>query len=87
MPFDPEKNMNAAEDFMLLLTHTHVVAAARYLHLKNPSFSVKELAKSVTDHFVYFAQHVLRSFNGLRGFCEFVCYLNAFSRLVMEWLV
>ena len=29
VPKDPEKNMDAAEDFLLLMLHTHVVAAAK----------------------------------------------------------
>ena len=39
VPAEPEKNMNAAEDFMLLLVHTHV---------KDP---VKEMAKSIVCNF------------------------------------
>ena len=31
MPTDPTKNMRATEDFLRLLTHTHVVAAAKLL--------------------------------------------------------
>ena len=52
VPPDPEKNMNAAEDFMLLLVITHVVQAARVLHLDNPASSVTELAGSVVEKFV-----------------------------------
>ena len=29
VPLDPEKNMNASEDFLLLLLHAHVIAAAK----------------------------------------------------------
>ena len=28
-----DRNMNAAEDFMVLMLHTHVVAAAKMIHL------------------------------------------------------
>lgn len=52
VPHDPEKNMNAAEDFMLLLLHSHVVAAARVLQLENPTTSLKTLANRVISRFV-----------------------------------
>ena len=52
VPHDPEKNMNAAEDFMLLLLHSHVVAAARALQLENPTTSVKTLANKVIEAFI-----------------------------------
>ena len=35
VPSDPEKNMKAAEEFMLLLLHTHVVAAAKVMQSIN----------------------------------------------------
>ena len=54
VPKDPEKNMNAAEDFMLLMVHTHVVVVARQLMLKTPTFCVKALAKTIVDKFVNF---------------------------------
>ena len=53
VPADPEKNMNAAEDFMLLLLHTHVVQAAQVLQLKNPTSSVIELSDSVVSNFIH----------------------------------
>ena len=53
VPAEPEKKMNAAEDFMLLLVHTHVVAAARHLMLKDPVFCVKEMAKSIVCNFIH----------------------------------
>ena len=31
VPTNPEKNMKAAEDFLLLLLHAHIVAAAEKL--------------------------------------------------------
>ena len=31
VPSSPDRNMNAAEDFMLLMLHTHVVAAAKMI--------------------------------------------------------
>lgn len=52
VPKDPEKNVSAAEDFMLLMVHTHVVAVARQIMLKTPTFCVKALAKIIVDKFV-----------------------------------
>ena len=34
VPSDPQNNMTAAEDFMLLLLHAHVVAAASTMMLR-----------------------------------------------------
>ena len=43
VPNDPQTNMNAAEDFLLLVLHTHIVAAANII---NATDDVKELAIS-----------------------------------------
>ena len=53
LPHDPEKNMNTAEDFMLLLLHSHVVAAARALQLENLTTSVKTIANKVIETFIH----------------------------------
>ncbi len=45
VPKDPEKNMNTAEDFMLLLVHVFVCSAVRQLQLEQPCSNLKELAK------------------------------------------
>ena len=47
VPRDQEKDMNTAEDFMLLMLHTHVVAAAKAIVNIQPVESVQELAKLV----------------------------------------
>ena len=39
--------MNAAEDFMLLVLHTHVVAAPKAILNLQPLESVEELAKMI----------------------------------------
>ena len=54
VPSDPEKNMNAAEDFMLLLLHAHVVQAGKVLQLQtaNSYKSVFDLAESIVDKYV-----------------------------------
>ena len=48
--------MNAAEDFLLLLLHTHVVVAAKVLHSVNPVTSVSELATAIAVNFVRLPQ-------------------------------
>ena len=52
IPSNPEKNMNAAEDFLLLLLHTHVVAAARVMQSINPTANVADLAKLIIINYV-----------------------------------
>lgn len=56
VPLDPEKNMNASEDFMLLVLHAHVVAAAKVVQKSNPKASVQELAGLVLEKFTRFTQ-------------------------------
>ena len=53
VPADPEKNMSSAEDFMLLLVHTHVVQAARVLQFKNPTSSIVKVSDSVVSKFLH----------------------------------
>ena len=52
VPSDPQKNMKACEDFMLLLLHAHVVEAARVLRMKSPASSVSDVARSIIDTFL-----------------------------------
>ena len=50
VPANPEKNMKAAEDFLLLLVHAHVVAAAEQLmEYDFDSESVAAIAKSIVN--------------------------------------
>lgn len=56
VPSDPSKNMNAAEDLLLLLLHTHVVAAAKVLQSVNPVSSVSDLASPIAVNFVRLPQ-------------------------------
>ena len=44
--------MNAAEDFMLLLVHCHVIAAAQYLMQKKPH-SLASLSKEIIEEFIH----------------------------------
>ena len=55
-PSDPSKNMNAADDFLLLLLHMHVVAAAKVLQSVNLVTSVSDLATSIAINFVRLPQ-------------------------------
>ena len=52
MPIDLSKNMNAAEDFMLLILHAHVIAAARVIKDECPNILVGDLANSIVTKFV-----------------------------------
>ena len=52
IPADPEKNMNASEDFLLLVVHAHVVAAAKVMQSMNPTDSVAELAKMIVANYI-----------------------------------
>ena len=45
IPSDPEKDMNATEHFMLLLLHTHVVAAAKVMQSLDVAETLSDLAK------------------------------------------
>lgn len=47
VPSDPSDNVKAAEDFLLVLIHAHVLAAGRLLHSLNNTTSVLYLARSV----------------------------------------
>ena len=46
IPSDPSNNMNTSEDFLLLLLHAHVVAAAKMFGSHK---SVTDLAKSIVN--------------------------------------
>lgn len=44
--------MNAAEDFMLLILHAHVIAAAKAIKLQYPTATVVELANTIVAKYV-----------------------------------
>lgn len=52
VPKDPQDNMNAAEDYFLLLLHAHAVAAAKTIMNLNPQTCVKELARLVVVNYL-----------------------------------
>ena len=45
-------NMNSCEDFLLLLLHTHAVAAAKVIQNFNPQDSASELANAIFVNFI-----------------------------------
>ena len=52
VPTDPKANMNAAEDFLLLLLHAHVTAAAKIILSYNPTDSAEILANRIGANFI-----------------------------------
>lgn len=82
VPPDPEKNMNAAEDFMLLLVHTHVIQAARVLQLKNPTSSAIKLSESIISEFI----HLPRLSSTTRSECDDGVYMYAKELLTLGLL-
>ena len=54
VPSDPQNNMNAAEDFMALLLHAHVVTAAETIADFNPMESVTDVARAIVANFIRF---------------------------------
>lgn len=57
VPHDPEKNMKAAEDFMLLLLHSYVCYAGQLLQSSDYEPSVKDLTDKIVEKFVSFPRH------------------------------
>lgn len=53
VPADPSDNMNSAEDFLLLLLHSHTISAAKAIQSLNPLTSVVELATAIIIKFVH----------------------------------
>ena len=51
---DPEKNMKACKDFLLIMLHSHGVTAARKIQFS----SVQDLAKEIVVKYVYFDPNV-----------------------------
>ena len=56
VPLDPAHNMKAAEDFLLLILHAHVVSAARVLLSHGISPSVPLLSKAIVSTFLQVPQ-------------------------------
>ena len=48
--------MNAAEDFLLIILHTHVVASAKAVMNYNPMNSVYKIAEAILANFVHFPE-------------------------------
>ena len=54
MPLDPGDNMKASEDFLQVVLHAHIVAAAKTIHSAagGSELSLAELSKAVVEKFV-----------------------------------
>ena len=53
VPSDPQNNMNAAEDFLLLVFHAHTIVAARSILQFMDVPTVSELADKILVNFVH----------------------------------
>ena len=49
VPSDPSCNTKAAEDYLLLLLHAHVIAAAKHILSSTPNISFENLVQSIVD--------------------------------------
>ena len=54
VPSDPQKDMNAAEDFLLLLLHAHIVAAAKVVRSSKSTATLTEVANLIVANFTRF---------------------------------
>ena len=45
VPFDPQRNVKASEDFLLLLLQVHVVSAAKELLQYDVDMSISQVAR------------------------------------------
>ena len=53
VPNDPGDNMKAAEDFLLVVLHSHVIAAAKTILSSTFTSGVNELSRSIVNHYVH----------------------------------
>ena len=53
VPLDPQTNMNAAEDFLLLVLHAHIVVAGETISSYVSVTSVSDLARRILNNYVY----------------------------------
>ena len=72
VPSDPSKNMNAAEDFLLLLSHTHV-AAAKNLQSANTDFSFRSCQCNCRQLCAFAINHLITSTSYVWRRCSSVC--------------
>ena len=52
VPSDPSDNMKGTEDFLLMVLHAHVIAAAKVIISSAQASTLAEFAKSIVDKFV-----------------------------------
>ena len=53
VPLDPQTNMKAAEDFLLLVLHAHTVAAGETISSYVLVTSVSDLARRILNNYIY----------------------------------
>ena len=58
MNTDPSKNMKACEDFMLIVLHSHTVAASKHILSTMQFEKVQDLAKEIVVRYIYFDPNV-----------------------------
>ena len=86
VPLDPQKNMNAAKDFMMLLLHAHVIVAAETVHTLNATESVTNLANTVIANFVCLPQVAkgMRKKSVKTEAC--LCHEISLPRFIVAWI-
>ena len=80
VPVDPQKNVNAAEDFLLLLLHALTIAAAKVILSLTPTQSVMELARAIVVNYVRFP----RVINNDSDKCEDKVYVHSTELLSLS---
>ena len=81
VPSDPSTNMNAAEDFLLLLLHGHAVAAGKIIQEHNP---VTDLANAIVVNFVHLP--IARETSAQKSLSDDGVYLYAMELLSLSLL-
>ena len=49
----PEKNVKATEDFLALMVHAHVIAAAKAIKVQTNDINVDDLASMIVEKFTH----------------------------------
>lgn len=84
VPLDPQKNMNAAEDFMMLLLHAHIVAAAEVIQSQNTYDDVVELARAIVSNNIHLPR--INDSDACKDCEDKVClYATELLSLAMMW--
>ena len=79
VPMDPADNMKGAEDFLLVVLHSHIVAAANIiLSDEDHPTDITLVSRSIVAKFVRISCHQLCHLDQLRQLIAFVCMLWRF---------